>query len=136
MKEYRRAVKRIEVSVGDSVRVLRELQELSQNDLAQLTGIPQSTISAIERDRINIGVERAKILARVHSNATLLCLFSLAGIFSANRRYRAWKVRALKRPAKIMDAGRPGPGTRKFPSPEILSQSRGERTLFDISYIV
>jgi len=64
MKEYRRAVKRIEVSVGDSVRVLRELQELSQNDLAQLTGIPQSTISAIERDRINIGVERAKILAR------------------------------------------------------------------------
>ncbi len=27
--------------------------------------IPQSTISAIERDRINLGVERAKILARV-----------------------------------------------------------------------
>jgi transcriptional regulator with XRE-family HTH domain len=40
------------------------LQDLSQNDLAQLTGIPQSTISAIERDRINLGVERAKVLAR------------------------------------------------------------------------
>ena len=64
MKNYRRATKRVDVSIGDSVRVLRELQELSQNDLAQLTGIPQSTISAIERDRVNLGVERAKVLAR------------------------------------------------------------------------
>jgi transcriptional regulator with XRE-family HTH domain len=32
--------------------------------LAELTGIPQSTISGIENDRIQIGVERAKILAR------------------------------------------------------------------------
>jgi transcriptional regulator with XRE-family HTH domain len=64
MKDYRRATRRIEVSIGDSVRVLRELQDLSQNDLAQLTGIPQSTISAIERDRVNVGVERAKVLAR------------------------------------------------------------------------
>jgi len=64
MKGYRRATRRIEVSIGDSVRVLRELQDLSQNDLARLTGIPQSTISAIERDRVNVGVERAKVLAR------------------------------------------------------------------------
>ena len=28
-------------------------------------GIPQSTISAIENERINLGVERAKTLARV-----------------------------------------------------------------------
>jgi len=39
------------------------LQELSQNELATITGIPQSTISAIENDRINLGVERAKQLA-------------------------------------------------------------------------
>jgi len=64
MKDYRKAAKRIDVSIGDSVRILRELQELSQNDLAKLTGIPQSTISAIERDRVNVGVERAKVLAR------------------------------------------------------------------------
>jgi transcriptional regulator with XRE-family HTH domain len=64
MKDYRRAEKRIDVSIGDSVRIMRELQELSQNDLSDLTGIPQSTISAIERDRVNLGVERAKVLAR------------------------------------------------------------------------
>lgn len=62
--EFRRAMRRVEVTVGESVRIVRELQELSQNELAALTGIPQSTISAIENDRINLGVERAKVLAR------------------------------------------------------------------------
>jgi transcriptional regulator with XRE-family HTH domain len=40
------------------------LQEFSQNQLSKLTGIPQATISAIENDRVRLGVERAKILAR------------------------------------------------------------------------
>ena len=64
MKDYFKAKTRIDVSVGESVRIMRELQELSQNELAELTGIPQSTISAIENDRVQLGVERAKILAR------------------------------------------------------------------------
>ena len=64
MKNYRKARKRVDVSVGESVRILRELQELSQNKLSELTGIPQSTLSAIENDRVNLGVERAKTLAR------------------------------------------------------------------------
>lgn len=64
MKNYQKAKKRVDVSVGESVRILRELQELSQNELAKKAGIPQSTISAIENDRVNLGVERAKILAR------------------------------------------------------------------------
>ena len=51
----------IEISVGESVRILRELQELQ---LAELTGISQATISAIENSRVNLGVERAKVLAR------------------------------------------------------------------------
>jgi len=63
MKQFRPARKRISVSVGDSVRIVRELQELSQNQLAELTGIPQATISAIENGRVNLGVERAKVLA-------------------------------------------------------------------------
>src|SRR5689334_4148777 len=64
MKDYRPAKKRATVSVGESVRILRELQELSQNQLAQASGIPQATISAIENDRVRLGVERAKVLAR------------------------------------------------------------------------
>ena len=64
MKEYRPAKKRVEVTVGESVRILRELQELSQSQLSALTGIPQATISAIENGRVNLGVERAKVFAR------------------------------------------------------------------------
>jgi len=63
-RQFRRSRKRVEVSVGESVRIIRQLQELSQNQLSALTGIPQSTISAIENGRINLGAERAKTLAR------------------------------------------------------------------------
>ncbi len=64
MAEYRRAKKRVALSVGESVRIIRKLQELSQNALAAATGIPQSTLSALERERVKPGGERAKILAR------------------------------------------------------------------------
>ncbi|MEP6609395.1 MAG: helix-turn-helix transcriptional regulator [Burkholderiaceae bacterium] len=64
MKDFRPAKKRIEVTVGESVRILRELQVMSQNQLAQTSGIPQTTISAIENERVGLGVERAKVLAR------------------------------------------------------------------------
>lgn len=64
MKNYTKAKKQTEVTVGESVKILRQFQELSQNELAEITGIPQSTISAIENDRVQLGVERAKVLAR------------------------------------------------------------------------
>jgi transcriptional regulator with XRE-family HTH domain len=64
MKTFRPTRKRIDVSVGESVRIIRELQGYSQNELAGLTGIPQATLSAIENDRVRLGVERAKVLAR------------------------------------------------------------------------
>jgi len=63
MKNFTKAKQNIKVSVGESVRIIRELQELSQNQLALLTNIPQSTLSAIENNKINLGVERAKTLA-------------------------------------------------------------------------
>lgn len=62
--DYQKAIKRLELSTGQSVRIMHELQEMSQNELAAVTGIPQLTISAIENDRIRLGVERAKVLAR------------------------------------------------------------------------
>ena len=60
---------RVALSPGQSLRIIRELQGLSQNELSKLSRLPQSTISGMESGRINIGVERAKILAnalRVH----------------------------------------------------------------------
>ena len=63
MSHFIPAKQRVEVSPGESVRILRELQELTQSQLAELCGIPQTTISGIETGRVNLGVERAKKLA-------------------------------------------------------------------------
>jgi len=63
-KDIRPAKVRVAVSVGESVQIVRELQGLTQSELARKTKIPQSTISAIENDTVNLGVERAKTLAR------------------------------------------------------------------------
>jgi hypothetical protein len=41
MKEFTPAKRHIEVSVGESVRILREFHESSQNELADISGIPQ-----------------------------------------------------------------------------------------------
>ena len=62
--DFRKAQRTIKVTVGESVRIIRELQGMSQNDLSRRAGIPQSTISAIENDRVNLGVERTKVQAR------------------------------------------------------------------------
>ena len=75
MKQYSPAKRRISVSVGESARIIRELQGLSQNQLADLTAIPQATISAIENDRIRLGVERAKVLARALDCHPAVCVF-------------------------------------------------------------
>ena len=64
MMTFRPAKRRTRLSVGESVRILRELQELSQNELSRRSRIPQATLSAIENARVKLGVERAKVLAR------------------------------------------------------------------------
>jgi len=63
MKGFRRARKMLNVSVAESVRIVRELQGYSENELARRTRIPQATLSAIENNRVRLGVDRAKILA-------------------------------------------------------------------------
>jgi DNA-binding XRE family transcriptional regulator len=57
---------------GKALKIYRELQSLSQSDLAEKSGLKQATISALEHDRITLGLDRAKALARalkVHPSA-------------------------------------------------------------------
>lgn len=72
MKEFRPAKKQVEASVGESVRILRELQELSQSQ-ARRAHQDSPGHTAIENGRVILGVERAKVLARA-----LKCLQKLA----------------------------------------------------------
>lgn len=68
--------RRISVSPGESVKIAREMLEMSQLMLSKKTGLPQSTISAIESGRINLGVERAKVLARALNIHPSVLVFS------------------------------------------------------------
>jgi len=63
MRKFIPAKKRVDVSPGEAVHIIRELQGPAQTQLSELCGVPQTTISGIETGRVNLGVERAKTLA-------------------------------------------------------------------------
>ncbi len=64
-KEFVRAKVKRKITPGEMLRTLRELQEFTQKELADATGISQSNISAMENDGSQIGRERALVLANV-----------------------------------------------------------------------
>jgi transcriptional regulator with XRE-family HTH domain len=71
------------VTPSEALRIIRELQNLSQNDLADLTGISQSNISALEKGVTNLGRDRALTLARalrVHPSVLLFPDFDMAQV--------------------------------------------------------
>ncbi len=66
---------RVKLSPAEMVRILREKNEMTQSELAERTGLTQSTISNLENGRTQAGAERAKALARalrVHPAVLLL----------------------------------------------------------------
>jgi transcriptional regulator with XRE-family HTH domain len=54
----------VKLTPGDAVRVAREVQDMTQVELAAASGIAQGTLSAIERGRVRLGADRAERLAR------------------------------------------------------------------------
>lgn len=63
--DFVRAKTHCMVTPGEAIRMVRELQDLSQQNLAELSGFSQSNISALENNSTNLGRERALILAKV-----------------------------------------------------------------------
>lgn len=65
---------------GEMLKILRELQELSQEQLAEITGVSQSNISALESGAKKMGRERAVLLAKalkVHPGVLLFPDFDI-----------------------------------------------------------
>ena len=80
--EYVPARTRVVLAPGGAVRIARELQEMTQADLALASGIAQGTISSIEGGRVTLGAERAEKLARalkVHPAVLLWPSWELEG---------------------------------------------------------
>ncbi len=63
-REFEPAKVNITITPGEMLKTLRELQALTQNQLAEATGISQSNISGMETNAKNIGRDRALILAK------------------------------------------------------------------------
>ena len=63
-KDFVRAKVRAQLTPGETLKMLREQQGLTQADLAKITGISQSNISALESNVRQMGRERAIIFAK------------------------------------------------------------------------
>ena len=63
-RNFVKARTNLTMSPGGMLKTLRELQELSQRELAELTGINQSNISALETGARQMGRERSLLFAR------------------------------------------------------------------------
>lgn len=63
MKDFRPETRWIEVSTGDSVRIIREFNELTLAELAELSGIALSTLANIENDQLKLDMDNAAALA-------------------------------------------------------------------------
>lgn len=63
--EFTKAKVRHHMTPGEALKAIRELQELTQTELAEASGMAQSHISAMERGTTNIGCDRAMALAKV-----------------------------------------------------------------------
>lgn len=74
-KEFLKAKINIEITPGQMLKTLRELQELTQRELAELTEFNQSHISAMECGTSQIGRERALKLAQALKTHPAVILF-------------------------------------------------------------
>ena len=62
-KDFVKAKVHTSVTPGEAIKIMREMQGLSQNDLAELTGISQPNLSALENGTRQLGRDRAITLA-------------------------------------------------------------------------
>lgn len=54
----------VKLTTGQAVKLAREFNDMTQAELSVVSGLSQATLSSIENDRISLGAERAKTLAR------------------------------------------------------------------------
>lgn len=81
--DFVKAKVHVHLSPGEALKMIRELQGLTQSDLSKKTGISQSNISALESNARQMGRERAIIFAkalRIHPAVLLFPDFDIGKV--------------------------------------------------------
>jgi len=73
--EFVPATKHIDITTGESIRMLRELKGWTQKELAYRSGINAKNISLLENERIDIGKKRAEQLAKAFNVHPAIIMF-------------------------------------------------------------
>jgi len=63
------------LSTGEVIRMLRELKEWSQAELAARSGITATNLSLLENDKVEIGKKRAEQLAKAFDIHPAIIMF-------------------------------------------------------------
>ena len=63
------------LTTGEVIRMLRELKEWTQNELAERSGITATNLSLLENGKIEIGKRRAEQLARAFKVHPAIIMF-------------------------------------------------------------
>jgi transcriptional regulator with XRE-family HTH domain len=63
------------LTTGEVIRLLRELKEWTQQELAKRSGINASNISLLENGRVDIGKRRAEQLAKAFNVHPAIIMF-------------------------------------------------------------
>ena len=64
-----------DLTTGEVIRMLRELKEWTQEDLAERSGITATNISLLENSKIEIGKKRAEQLAEAFKVHPAIIMF-------------------------------------------------------------
>ena len=73
--EFVSAKPHVALSTGEVIRMLRELKEWTQEDLAKRSGITPTNISLLENGKVEIGKKRAEQLAEAFKVHPAIIMF-------------------------------------------------------------
>jgi len=74
-KQFEPAKRHTVLTTGETIRMLRELKEWTQEQLAEKSGINAKNISMLENDRVDIGKKRAVQLANAFGIHPAIIMF-------------------------------------------------------------
>ena len=94
-------VSKVNSTAGSIIKAFRKNFKVTLKELSKLTGIPESNLSAIENERIDIGIRRATLISAAFGISPESLLFP-----NGKGQYEKEAVRVRKAASKLIAAKR------------------------------